>query len=387
MAKKPYWHKTGYRGLWYVINRQGLRVYYARFSRGGKKTTERLGTSGPPENLTPATANGKRQALIEGRELTRTEKAERDRQRKAERDARKTFNTIWRLYKHFKPDLKGMTTDDNRYKKHIKPEFGNRCPIELTHADLDGFKLRLQKSALKPGTVKNILELFRRICNYAVKKGHCDPLPYRIEVPVPDNQTTEDLTPEQRKRLIEECDKDSHPQAGALMLCALFTGMRRSELFRLKWSDLDFDRQLITLRDTKSGKSHTIPMNDIAKDLFKRHRQRAELRQTEKKPPKWCFSEFVFSGRSGAQRTDIHKHVNRIRDAAGLPKTFRALHGMRHSYASFLASSGEVDLYTISKLLTHSSTVMTQRYAHLHDQALRRASNVAAGMLPSEPEK
>jgi len=57
--------------------------------------------------------------------------------------------------------------------------------------------------------------------------------------------------------------------------------------------------------------------------------------------------------------------VNTIKKAAGLPKDFRALHGLRHVYASMLASSGQVDLYTIQKLLTHKSPAMTQRYAHL----------------------
>lgn len=56
---------------------------------------------------------------------------------------------------------------------------------------------------------------------------------------------------------------------------------------------------------------------------------------------------------------------------------FRPLHGLRHAYASFLASSGKVDLYTLQKLLTHSSPQMTQRYAHLADEALQRAAQVS----------
>lgn len=62
---------------------------------------------------------------------------------------------------------------------------------------------------------------------------------------------------------------------------------------------------------------------------------------------------------------------------AGLPGDFRPLHGLRHAFASFLASSGKVDLYTLQKLLTHNSPQMTQRYAHLADEALQRAASVA----------
>jgi site-specific recombinase XerD len=58
-----------------------------------------------------------------------------------------------------------------------------------------------------------------------------------------------------------------------------------------------------------------------------------------------------------------------------LPTKFR-LHGLRHHYASSLVSAG-VDLYTVSKLLTHKDTKTTQRYAHLADQALRDAVNLS----------
>ena len=73
--------------------------------------------------------------------------------------------------------------------------------------------------------------------------------------------------------------------------------------------------------------------------------------------------------------------MNRIKKAAGLPKDFRPLHGLRHTYASMLASSGQVDLYTLQKLLTHKSAAMTQRYAHLRDDALRRASDLAGDLI------
>ncbi len=92
-------------------------------------------------------------------------------------------------------------------------------------------------------------------------------------------------------------------------------------------------------------------------------------------------SEFVFPGRGGRQRVDINKQVNRIKKQAGLPQDFRALHGLRHVFASIAASSGEVDMYTLQKLLTHKSPTMTQRYAHLRDEALRRASDLVGDIL------
>lgn len=88
-------------------------------------------------------------------------------------------------------------------------------------------------------------------------------------------------------------------------------------------------------------------------------------------------SEYIFPGRDGGHREDFVMAKRRVRDKAGLPKDFRPLHGLRHNFASQLASSGKVDMYTLQKLLTHESSEMTQRYAHLADEALKRAASVS----------
>jgi integrase len=152
------------------------------------------------------------------------------------------------------------------------------------------------------------------------------------------------------------------------MLLALYTGMRRGELFKLKWQDVDFDRGFIRIVGPKGGTDQTIPLNAPARKVLEAHRR---------------SSEYVFPGEDGGQRVTIQKALRRIRTAAGLPAGFRPLHGLRHAFASRLASSGQVDMYTLQKLLTHKSPVMTQRYAHLRDDALRRASELA-GFLVDE---
>ena len=148
---------------------------------------------------------------------------------------------------------------------------------------------------------------------------------------------------------------------------ALLTGMRRGELFRLKWEDLDFERGFIHIRDPKGGQDQKIPLNDKVRELLQSH-PRGD-------------SPYVFPGRGGRKRVDINQQVNQIKEAAGLPRDFRALHGLRHVFASMLASSGQVDLYTLQKLLTHKSSIMTQRYAHLRDQALRKAADLAGNLI------
>ena len=158
-----------------------------------------------------------------------------------------------------------------------------------------------------------------------------------------------------------------------MMKMALFTGMRRGEMFKLKWKDINFEQAFISIIDPKGGPDQKIPLNDAASDLLASHPR--------------TKSSYVFPGRGGRQRTDIKHQVNRIKYDAGLPKDFRALHGLRHTYASMLASSGEVGMYTLQKLLTHKDPKMTQRYAHLRDDALKRASEVAGNIIQNAAKK
>ena len=92
-------------------------------------------------------------------------------------------------------------------------------------------------------------------------------------------------------------------------------------------------------------------------------------------------SEFVFPGEGGQLRKKSPRSLNRIKLKAQLPEDFRMLQGLRHVYASHLASSGKVDLYKLQKLLTHKSPLMTQRYAHLRNEALMDASNVISEII------
>jgi integrase len=195
----------------------------------------------------------------------------------------------------------------------------------------------------------------------------CQGIDFKIEMPKVDNVKTEDLTPEQLKKLLEEIDKDPHIHAGAMMKMALYTGVRRGELFRLKWSHIDYERGFINIIDPKGGQDQKVPLNDASKSLL-------ESIAKSKSP-------YVFPGRNGGQRTNIRHQVNRIKVNAGLPKDFRPLHGLRHVYASMLASSGKVDMYTLQKLLTHKDPTMTQRYAHLRDEALKKAAGLAGSII------
>lgn len=356
--------KTNYPGVFY---REGKRIggtgteriYYVVFKKEGKVHEEKVGRQ-YADDMTPARAARIRGERIEGKRRSRKEV------REAEAVTKWIVDRLWQEYSAQKHDSKGLKVDRGRYEKYLKPVLGNNEPRNIAHLDLDRLRIGLAKTR-KPQTVKHVLALLKRIINFGANKGLCPGLSFKIELPKVNNKKTEDLAGEQLTALLEAIEQDPNIQAANFMKMALFTGMRRGELFRLQWQDVDFERSFIHIRNPKGGQDQKIPLNQVARELLVAHPHTGSL--------------YIFPGRHGGQRVDINKQVTRIKAHAGLPKDFRALHGLRHTYASMLASSGQVDLYTLQKLLTHKSAAMTQRYAHLRDEALRRASDLAGDLL------
>lgn len=357
-------HKTTYPGVFYReaerIGAKGLeKVYYILFKKDGKLHEEKVGRQ-YADDITPARAARIRAERVEGKRKSRKEI------REAAAEIKWTIDNLWKEYVHDKPATKGWTVDRYRYEKYLKATLGNKEPQNIVQMDVHRLRINLSKT-LAPQTVKHLLRLLARIINFGLKKGLCPGLKFKIEMPQVHNLKTEDLTPEQLTNLMEAIDQEPDIQAANFMKMALVTGMRRGELFKLQWQDIDFDRGFIHIRQPKGGQDAKIPLNPATKELLENHPQ--------------SNSPYVFPGRAGGQRTRYPKRIDAIREKAGLPLDFRPLHGLRHTYASMLASSGQVDLYTLQKLLTHKSAAMTQRYAHLRDDALHRASDVAGDLL------
>jgi len=358
--------KTKYPGVYYIEGEsigsaKSERIFYIIYRKDGKLIEEKAGRQFQ-DDMTPARA-----ANIRTQRINRDQPTNRER-REAEIKAKIPTWTIGRLWEEYKSQktLKGIVQDENRYNLYLKPYFEGKEPHELIPLDIDRVRVKLLKTK-SPQTCKLTLALLRRIILFGVRKRLSAPLPFIIEMPKVNNLKTEDLTAKQLKTLLEVIDKDTHPQAGPMMKLALYTGLRRGELFRLKWADVDFHRAQIHIRDPKGGEDQTIPLNDAAREFLEKHPR--------------TKSEFVFPGRNGNQRVEVKRGINEIKKKAGLPRDFRPLHGLRHLYASMLASSGKVDLYTLQRLLTQKDPKMTMRYAHLRDESLKRAANLAGDLI------
>ena len=363
-------NKTRYAGVYWIEGRapntkQPERIYYITYRRDGKRIEEKAGRQ-VKDKMTPAKASGIRADRIQGKESSNKARREAEAAARKAETAKWTIDRLWEKYKEARALNKSLKTDDCRYQKYLEKPFGGKEPQEIILLDVERLKIKLLKN-LSPQTVKHVLSLLKRIGNFGKKQSLCKGLQIHIPEIRVNNTRTEDLTQDQLKALLKAIDEAGHIQAANLMKMALLTGMRRGELFKLKWDDIDFERGFIHIRDPKGVQDQIIPLNEGAENVFLAH-------------PK-TGSEYVFPGRGGGRRVDINHQVNEIKEKANLPKNFRPLHGLRHVYASMLASSGKVDMYTLQKLLTHKDPRMTQRYAHLRDETLKRASSLAGDLI------
>ena len=153
------------------------------------------------------------------------------------------------------------------------------------------------------------------------------------------------------------------PHAAAALRLLMFTGARLREILHLKWDQVDIERGLLLLPTSKTGKK-TIVLNAPALAILN------ALPRT---------GDYVIAGTScDKPRSDLKKPWKAVSNRAGL-KGVR-IHDLRHTHASVGAGAG-LGLPIIGKLLGHTQSATTQRYAHLDNDPLRKASEHIANHL------
>jgi integrase len=148
-----------------------------------------------------------------------------------------------------------------------------------------------------------------------------------------------------------------------IILLALLTGLRRSDIFTLEWKHVDTDNQQITkvISKTRRKKPNTTTLDicSEANNILKKWRTTT------------TNNGLVFpSPVTGGKLNNINKAFKGVLKAAEIEDL--RFHDLRHTFASRLVM-GDIDLYTVQKLMTHSDPKMTQRYAHLSPDHKRTA--------------
>lgn len=219
-----------------------------------------------------------------------------------------------------------------------------------------GFYLKgKKKRPVKPATVNRDIACLKILFRKAVDWGRLEVSPARgikafKEIPNPPRL----LEPEEITALLAHIP-DRHR---ALVCCALYAGLRREELFHLRWEDIHWKAgQLCVVsreeHHTKNYETRRIPMNDALQEALRHHKQNHIV----------VGSGYVFGNKEGKPYDNIRKALKTTARQAGITEGV-GLHQLRHAFCSHALMQG-IDPRTVQKWMGHRDLKTTLRYAHL----------------------
>ena len=274
-------------------------------------------------------------------------------------------------------NLKGLVTDENRFKNHILKPFGRKFPDDLEPLEIDRFEAEILKTH-SPQTVANVLELLRRIINFGINKQLCPPLTFKIKLPSVDNQRIEVLTDEQFSNLNEVWEEYPDQHIVNMHKLIAWTGMRPSESCRLKWEDIDLELGILSKINTKSGKTVQLRLSKTVKQILE-----SQKTLLQKEAPGMADSEFVFPKKDGKKREPNSwlKNVREICNSAEIPETFRPNYCLRDTIATTMLSNG-ASVDEVGYQLGHEpGSPMMKRYARYMTEAQQRIVDHSEALL------
>lgn len=282
------------------------------------------------------------------------------------------FNDIYLpLYLSQKPAMT-IVNETGLYKNYVNGIIGHKRMNDITPLDLEKIKVLMSGKKKAAATINHALAFVRQVFNAAKKNGvfNGDNPASSVKRIKEDNRRMRFFKPREAEMLLDELRRHSK-QWYEISLLSLFTGMRASEMFKLKWADVDFDGRKLSVRDTKGHVNRYAYMTENVFEMLK-------SRSRSKKSP----NDYVFQRENGVGRiTEVSDTFARVVESLGFNKGITdrrqkaVFHTLRHTYASWLAQGG-VNMYEVQTLMGHSDISMTQRYSHLAPDNFKKAISV-----------
>jgi integrase len=352
------------------------RCYWVNFkdAKSGKLFWERCGWAS--EGWTSEAAQRRRYELLE---QDRSGDYKPKVQRKAEQ---LTFGTL--MDKHYLPwaeaNKSRIRDDKSRYETWLKPRFENKQLIQIAPLDLERLKKEMREAEKSEATIRHALCLMRQAFNKAAAWGlWSGDNPCRsVGFPKPNNARQRFLNHEEADLLLEALHKRS-AQLARIAKLSLYSGMRLGEVFNLTWGNVDLNRGILYVLDTKNNESRPVFITDRIKEIFD------GLAGGEP-------DDMVFMARNGKPVAWLSKVFTDVVEKCGLnrgisdPRQKVSFHSLRHTFASWAVQAG-IPLYTVGQALGHKSNMMTQRYAHLAPDSQRKAFEAVANSKTAAEEK
>lgn len=381
------------------------RYFLIRYKLGGKDKEEGVGWAS--EKVSAATAAGLLATIKYNiktgnrpQSLAEMRKIEQDAREAEERDAQVAHRNSTTLAEFWECEYlpscvakhpRTIAFEKSMAGKWIFPAIG-AVPIQkITSCMLEEIVMNAISQGKSPATMTKIFGIISQIWRCAVSRGLVsgDSPTKKVKIPKKDNRRMRFLTPDEARVLLDALrvrSLDMHDMA----LLSLFCGLRAGEIHALTWADVDFVNDTLYIRDAKNNESRHAFMGDEVRHMLK-----------GRAPQSKNMSELVFPGKGGSARRWVSDTFERTVRDLGLNSTGEVqtladgkqvpveisdtrqrvvFHSLRHTFASWLVQNG-TPLYTVAKLMGHSTLEMTQRYSHLAPDTLRKAALSLEGLL------
>lgn len=242
----------------------------------------------------------------------------------------------------------------------LQGHFGKTKIKDIAFSDLVRFRQKRLKtqtrsqSDRKVAGVNRELALLRRMLNVAVRNGWIAANPFSkgdsLVSAADEKRRDRVLTREETSRLLAACESPARWVYRIAILFALDCGLRRGEILKLNWDDIDFEAQTLTIQaqNSKTFRSRVLPLPSNCLDELRRFRE---------------ISSPTASGNLVLTVKDIRAGYDAIRAEAGLLDV--RFHDLRHTYATRLVAGG-LALPQVSNALGHTSLATTFRYVNPH---------------------
>ncbi len=250
----------------------------------------------------------------------------------------------------------------NIFNDTLIPYFGNKHIDAITAQNIEQYKAYLlEKRKLTPKSVNNYLSILSKCLKSAVESEILKTIPKIKLLKVPP-QKYDYLTEAETEQLLQHSIGMWHD----MILLAVKTGLRFGELIALKWEDVDFKTQILTIGrnivhgiegSPKNNRTRTIPLTQSVIEMLSQKKQN---------------NGYILHDNNGKPLyyTCCLKHLHKICKLAEL-RTI-SWHILRHTFASHLAAKG-ISVFAIKELLGHSDIKMTMRYSHVNLPILKDA--------------
>jgi integrase len=368
------------------------RYFFIRYRLHGKLKEEGLGwasegwnakkASGLLAKLKEAHTTGEGpQTLSEKRQFAQKKKELEEAEKKKRAHEQLTFGELFlNTYFPQAQENKGAESfrrESSLFRLWISPVIGDLPLKDVTGFHLERLKKNMADGKLTARTIRYALAVIRQVFNFARDHNlyNGESPTAKIKMPQADNRRHRFLTRDEAAPLLENLSLKS-PQVYEMALVSLHCGLRAGEIFSLTWGDVDSERGLMILRDTKGGKNRAAFMTQAVKEMLS-------------KKPRRGNNDLVFPNRGGDKIIAISRSFDRavrelnLNEGVTDPRQKIVFHSLRHSYASWLVESG-VDLYTVKTLLGHSSLAMAERYSHLGNGTLQNAVKILEKSIASD---